>query len=101
MLANAAESLSVNQPNVLELTIQTSNANNRLLICVSDSGAGLSDEAQATLFTEFASTKKKGLGLGLSIAKSLLEDQGGKIWFHGNLHPGAEFRMEIPLTHET
>lgn len=100
VLANAAESNTVSQTNALEFAIQTSNVNNCLLICISDSGTGISDEIQSSLFTGFASTKEKGLGLGLSITKSLLEDQGGKIWFHGNLNPGAEFRMEIPLTHE-
>lgn len=100
VLANAAESLGPQSVKFPEIYVFTSNTQSKLNIHVSDTGTGVKEEVQAALFTEFASTKTNGLGLGLSIAKSLFEDQGGKIWFHGNLHPGAEFRMELPLSND-
>ncbi len=100
VLANAAESQGPQGIKLPEMYVHTSSRQSKLLIHVSDNGTGLSEVVQAALFTEFSSTKKNGLGLGLSIAKSLFEDQGGKIWFHGNLSPGAEFRIEVPLSDE-
>lgn len=100
VLANAAESLGPQSVKFPEIYVLTSNTQSKLNIHVSDTGTGVKKEVQAALFTEFASTKTNGLGLGLSIAKSLFEDQGGKIWFHGNLNPGAEFRIQIPLSNE-
>jgi C4-dicarboxylate-specific signal transduction histidine kinase len=100
VLANAAESLGPQSVKLTEIYVFTSSTQSKLHIHVSDTGTGVRSEVQAALFTEFSSTKTNGLGLGLSIAKSLFEDQGGKIWFHGNLNPGAEFRMEIPLSDE-
>jgi C4-dicarboxylate-specific signal transduction histidine kinase len=100
VLANAAESLGPQSVKLTDIYVFTSSKQSKLHIHVSDTGTGVREEVQAVLFTEFSSTKTNGLGLGLSIAKSLFEDQGGKIWFHGNLNPGAEFRMEIPLSDE-
>ncbi len=101
VLANAAESvgpLAVKRP---EVHVKTVSRNSSLILQISDNGTGLSEEVQALLFSEFSTTKENGLGLGLSIAKSLLEEQGGKVWFHGNLDPGAEFRIEIPVSDES
>lgn len=98
VLANAAESVGTHSVKLPEIYILTSNTLSKFNIYVSDNGAGVNEDVRAGLFTEFSSTKSNGLGLGLSIAKSLFEEQGGKIWFHGNLNPGAEFRMEIPLS---
>jgi len=100
VLVNAAESFGPQSVKFPEIYVRTSINKSKLYLHVSDTGTGLSEVVQASLFAEFSSTKKNGLGLGLSIAKSLFEDQGGKIWFHGNLNPGAEFRMEIPLSNE-
>lgn len=100
VLANAAESSKPQSVMPVEISVSTHNRQSNLCIHVSDTGLGIQEEVQSGLFTEFSSTKKNGLGLGLSIAKSLFEDQGGKIWFHGNLNPGAEFRMDIPLSDE-
>lgn len=100
VLTNAAESFGPEPARLTEIYIRTSSNKSKLYLHISDTGTGLSEVVQAALFTEFSSTKKNGLGLGLSIAKSLFEDQGGKIWFHGNLNPGAEFRMEIPISNE-
>lgn len=65
---------------------------------VRDSGPGFSVEATAHLFTPFATTKESGMGLGLSISRSLIEAHGGRIW----VHPvpdgkGAEVRFTVPV----
>ncbi len=64
-------------------------------VAVSDSGIGLVPPARAHLFDSFYTTKKNGLGLGLSIARSIIEAHGGRIWAESNRDAGATFRFTL------
>jgi signal transduction histidine kinase len=64
-------------------------------VAISDSGIGLVPETRAHLFDSFFSTKKNGLGLGLSIARSIIEAHGGRIWAENNRDAGATFRFTL------
>jgi signal transduction histidine kinase len=70
----------------------------RLVVEVEDSGPGLPDEALATLFTPFASTKPRGTGLGLVVARSIVEEHGGTLEGHNRSdgERGAVFRLTLP-----
>lgn len=70
-------------------TIQTS---------VRDSGPGLSDETAARLFEPFKTTKRHGLGVGLSLSKSIIEAHYGRIWAQPNEDGGATFCFTLPLS---
>ncbi len=65
-------------------------------ISVSDSGPGLAQEVEERLFEPFFSTKTQGMGLGLSICKSIMSVHGGELRYRRNLHGGAEFIMRLP-----
>jgi signal transduction histidine kinase len=71
-------------------------------VAVIDSGLGISDENQAQLFTQFfraedeAVRQQAGWGLGLSIAKNMVEAQGGEISFKSALGEGSTFAFTIP-----
>lgn len=97
LFTNAAEACCSHEGSNHAISVITSSSVELLSIRVIDSGHGLSEAVQKHLFTEFTSTKRFGLGLGLCISKSLIEAQGGRLWFHGNLNPGAEFRLNLPL----
>ena len=67
------------------------------LVAVSDTGAGLSDEIADQLFQPFMTTKAQGMGVGLSISKSIIENHGGRIWVEANPEGGAVFKFTLPI----
>ena len=64
-------------------------------ICVSDSGAGVADEMQDRLFDSFETSKPEGMGLGLSISRTLIEAHGGNLWLD-QARP-ARFCFNLPI----
>jgi two-component system sensor kinase FixL len=68
----------------------------RILIRVSDRGAGIPDELRAKLFTPFVSTKADGMGLGLSISRTIVEAHGGSIWAEENSPSGTALCFTLP-----
>jgi two-component system sensor kinase FixL len=80
------------------VTIAASSADPLWLeISVSDCGPGLSAEAEERLFEPFFTTKSQGMGLGLSICKSIMSVHGGELRYRRNLRGGAEFVMRLPV----
>jgi C4-dicarboxylate-specific signal transduction histidine kinase len=65
-------------------------------ITVQDSGHGIASETLAKLFDSFFSTKPQGMGLGLSIARSIVDAHGGRIWAENREGYGAAFHVELP-----
>lgn len=65
-------------------------------VSVIDSGTGVSAEVEAQLFQPFSSTKKTGMGLGLSICKSIVSAHGGQSKFHNNPQAGSTFYFTLP-----
>jgi len=64
---------------------------------VEDNGPGVAQEIKARLFEPFITTKKEGLGMGLSISHSIIKSLGGQISLRNSSVPGATFRVELPL----
>jgi PAS domain S-box-containing protein len=71
-----------------------------VLIAVRDSGTGLSSEAHQ-LFSPFFTTKTNGMGMGLSISRSLVENHGGRLWAEPNSPHGAVFYFTLPESGES
>lgn len=80
-----------------DLTIETRTDSAReVLVLVGDSGIGLEPEAMEHLFTPFRTTKPGGMGLGLSICRSIVEAHGGRIWASRNAEAGVTFHVALP-----
>ena len=72
------------------------NASGEIHVSVVDSGPGLAPEAQKNLFMAFHTTKPNGLGLGLSICRSIVERHGGRMWATAKVPRGTVFQFTLP-----
>jgi len=81
-------------------------ANSHFTVTVTDTGPGIPEQHQARIFEQFhqvdsSNTKAKGgTGLGLTIAKQIVEMHGGRIWVTSRLGKGSTFQMELPIRAE-
>jgi two-component system sensor kinase FixL len=84
-----------------ELTVSSClHAPGRIEIAVSDTGAGIAQDALTRLFEPFFTTKAAGLGVGLSISRGIVGAHGGEMWAENNAGGGATFRFTLPLRGE-
>jgi two-component system, LuxR family, sensor kinase FixL len=73
-------------------------ADDMIEISVSDTGSGFGDDVKQNLFQTFFTTKETGMGVGLSISRSIVEAHGGRMWAEANASGGATFRFTLPAT---
>jgi PAS domain S-box-containing protein len=73
----------------------------QVLIEVRDCGSGIDPQDMQQLFNAFFTTKPNGMGMGLSICRSIIEAHGGRIWASSNVGPGATFAFTVPPARET
>jgi two-component system sensor kinase FixL len=71
-------------------------ADDMIEIAVSDTGTGFHDDVKPNLFQTFFTTKATGMGVGLSISRSIIEAHGGRMWAENNSSGGATFRFTLP-----
>jgi signal transduction histidine kinase len=85
-----------------QLKIRSSfNPQRGIQISVIDRGPGISDDHMTRLFAPFFTTKTEGMGIGLSISRSIIDSHGGRIWAERNEHHGTTFHFVIPTSPET
>jgi PAS domain S-box-containing protein len=95
---NAVESVSSVSEGERRITIETSSYDNgRVEVAVHDTGTGLPSSSPDRIYEAFFSTKPAGLGLGLSISRSIVEAHGGRLWTAPNGQRGATFRFTLPI----
>jgi PAS domain S-box-containing protein len=98
LIVNAIEATSTVDEGPRELTVSTSkDESGSALIAVRDSGPGVAPQNVERLFEPFYTTKAGGMGMGLSICRSIVEAHGGRIWVSGNVPHGAAFQFTVPV----
>jgi signal transduction histidine kinase len=96
LIMNAVEAMSGTRDDARELLISTGRADpGGVLVSVRDSGPGLAPAGLDRLFDAFYTTKPSGLGLGLSICRSIIEAHGGRLWASANVPRGAIFEFTL------
>ncbi|MDH5786420.1 MAG: PhnD/SsuA/transferrin family substrate-binding protein [Chromatiales bacterium] len=99
LIRNAIDAMQDNEGERL-LRVHACQEGSAVVIEVSDNGHGISREVQDKLFTPFVTTKKQGMGLGLSISKGIIESHGGEMGLHSKSGVGTTFTITIPLRRE-
>jgi PAS domain S-box-containing protein len=98
LIMNASEAMSGVEGRPRELVISTQRVEGQMVqILVKDSGVGLSAQDKERIFEAFYTNKSGGMGMGLSISRSIVENHGGKLWAEPNDGPGATFIFTVPL----
>ena len=97
LIVNAIEAMASVDDGVRELVVSTeSSATEGLLVSVGDSGPGVIPEDRERIFESFYTTKAGGVGIGLSICRSMIDAHGGRLWVDAHQPRGALFRYTLP-----
>jgi C4-dicarboxylate-specific signal transduction histidine kinase len=97
LIMNAVEAMIDASEGSRDLLISTEeDISNGVLVAVRDSGPGLNPESLERLFDPFYTTKAGGMGMGLSICRSIIEAHGGRVWATANVPQGATFHFTVP-----
>jgi signal transduction histidine kinase len=98
LILNGLEAMTDTPELQRRLLVRTrKSAEETVQVSVTDSGRGIPSDEFSRLFESFYTTKEDGMGLGLAIARSIVDAHGGKIFAENNSEGGATFRFEIPL----
>jgi len=87
------------RPRLLAVRSQISNSGD-ILVAVRDCGVGIAKQDEKRIFEAFFTTKSDGMGMGLSISRSIIEAHGGRLWATGNSDHGATFQFTLPAERE-
>ena len=94
LMRNAVEAMAVSPRR--ELTLATSAGEDGMIeVAVADTGPGLAEEVATQLFQPFVTTKRQGMGVGLSISRTIIDAHGGRIWAERNTGGGTVFRFTV------
>jgi PAS domain S-box-containing protein len=100
LVMNGIEAMGTVHDRPRELMIRSeAPADDRVLVTVQDTGVGLDLQHIDRLFDAFFTTKPAGMGMGLSISRSIIEGHGGRLWATPNTGCGAMFRFALPVMH--
>ena len=98
LLVNAIQAMASVTDGPRELVVRTRlKGEDEILLAVEDSGPGFDPAIEAELFNAFFTTKPNGMGMGLSIGRSIVEAHGGRLWTSRNDRGGATFQFSLPL----
>ena len=97
LIMNSLDSMNAVTSRPRELVIKSSRDTNNLSLEVLDSGQGWGDHLSETIFDPFFTTKKDGIGMGLTISRSIIEAHGGRLWAERRAPHGAILKFALPI----
>ena len=100
LVRNASDAMAGVDDRPRQLLIRTEREDgDRVRLTVRDAGTGLDRQSMDQLFDAFYTTKSQGMGIGLSVSRSIVERHHGRLWAEPNVGPGATFAFSIPAVH--
>jgi PAS domain S-box-containing protein len=99
LLRNASDAMSGIEDRPRQLVLRTDPEGEHVRLSVQDSGVGFTLEVAEKMFESFYTTKSDGMGVGLSVSRSIIEANHGRLWATANDGPGATFAFSIPCEH--
>jgi signal transduction histidine kinase len=96
LVVNAVEAMAAIDDRPRLLVIRSRVTDDEVVVTVRDAGVGIDPSAVDQLFSAFFSTKPGGMGMGLSISRSIIEAHGGRFWATTNPDHGASFHFTLP-----
>ncbi len=96
LIRNGSDAMKTVDDRPRQLVIRTETDSNNVTVSVQDSGVGFNREIGDRLFESFFTTKQGGMGIGLSLSRSMVEAHRGRLWATRNDGPGATFAFSIP-----
>ena len=97
LIVNGMEAMAPVTDRPRELLVRSQRDDSgQVLVAVEDAGVGIDSENANKLFNAFFTTKPSGMGMGLSICRSIIENHGGTLWASSNAGPGATFQFVLP-----
>ncbi|MGB7040050.1 MAG: sensor histidine kinase, partial [Xanthobacteraceae bacterium] len=96
LVMNAIEAMSSMETRVLRIKAELSQSST-VRVSIEDTGAGIKPSDVARLFKPMYTTKERGMGMGLSICQSIVENHGGRIWVSPRANVGSIFQFELPI----
>jgi signal transduction histidine kinase len=98
VIANGIDAMSEVTDRPRELSIRSRASNEEgVIVGIRDCGSGFGPRSVERLFDAFFTTKQAGMGLGLSISRTIVEGHGGRLWAMANSGPGATFQFTLPM----
>jgi len=97
---NALESIRQSGVELRRLVISTALVDDTIRVGVQDTGPGIDEEVRKKLFTSFQTTKEQGMGMGLSISRTIVEAHGGRLWLHTGTPGITDFCFTLPVESE-
>ena len=101
LLRNASDAMSSIEDRPRQMVLRTELAGEQVRLSVQDSGVGFTPEVAGQMFESFYTTKSDGMGVGLSVSRSIIEANRGRLWATANDGPGATFAFSIPCEHRS
>ena len=99
LLRNASDAMREIEDRPRQLVLRTELEGEHVRLSVQDSGVGFTPDVAEQMFESFYTTKSDGMGVGLSVSRSIIEANRGRLWAQANDGPGATFAFSIPCEH--
>jgi len=97
LMLNGVQAVATDDCLRREVVVAATRSGDTVEVAVTDSGSGIAADVASRLFSPFVTTKARGLGLGLAISRTIVENHGGRLWATSLTNTGATFRFSLPL----